>query len=180
MNDPLPLFVADPDQVAARGQALAPQQWAWYDQVQPLAAAGDPDLIAALTTTLATVSAAIDCTTCGRCCRQMGPQVEAAEAAALAAALGLQPELFRRGFLRPLWPAAAEDEQVWLLPSPCPLHDGLLCTVYAARPRPCRDFPQAAGQTPAAHLGQLVEFARICPIAFNTVEQVRQRVKGPA
>jgi Fe-S-cluster containining protein len=74
--------------------------------------------------------------------------------------------------LRPMWPGAAADDQVWLLPDPCPLHDGRLCTVYEHRPQVCRDFPQAVGANPVARLQIWVEYARICPITFNVIEQL--------
>lgn len=174
-----PILVSDPDEVAARGREMARAHWAWRDRVAPRLQAGDPVLAATLSQTLAEVDAAIDCASCGRCCRHMGPVVEADEATSLAGALDLSPAQFRDHYLRPMWPAAADAEQIWLLPAPCPLHDGLLCTVYEARPQPCRDFPGQAGQTPAGHLTQLVEFARLCPIAFNTVERLRRLPQRP-
>lgn len=171
------LLITDPDRVAELGQERAPDHWAWHDQILPRLVA-DPDLQMTLDQILGEITAAIDCTECGRCCRSLGPSVDQVETARLAGALNLSLSEFRGRFLRPMWPGAAADEQTWLLPDPCPFHDGLLCTVYEHRPGICRHFPQAVGDTPADRLTQLVEFARLCPITYNTVERMMQIAAG--
>jgi|GEM_PF-2659119 len=161
-----PDLLTDPD-------AIDPQAVARYEQLYrrlaPRLQAGEPGLAERLADLLAAVMARIDCTACGRCCRHMGPVVDDADAARLAAGLGLSVAGLRRRFLRPMWPGAAEADQVWLLPAPCPLHDGRLCTVYPRRPQPCRDFPQAVGADPVERLAIWVETAAFCPITFNTL-----------
>ncbi len=166
------LLVSDPDEVALLGPQRASEQWSFYEKAAPRLQAGDQALIARMETTLAAVMAQIDCTACGRCCAHMGPAVSTDEAGLLAAALAVSAEDLRRRYLRPMWPGAAADDQVWLLPDPCPLHDGRLCTVYAARPQVCRDFPQAVGANAAERLAIWVDMARICPITYHTVERL--------
>jgi len=102
----------------------------------------------------------------------MAPEVDDETAARLAAVLDLSVGELRRQLLRPLWPGAPAAEQRWLLPDPCPLHDGRLCTVYQHRPQICRDFPAAAGASPADRLRIFTETARLCPITFNVLERL--------
>ncbi len=161
-----PDLVTDPDaldpQIAARFGLL-------YRRLVPRLQAGEAGLAERLAALLTAVMARIDCTACGRCCRHTGPVVDEADATRLAAGLGLSVAGLRRRFLRPMWPGAAEVDQVWLLPAPCPFHDGRLCTVYPHRPQPCRDFPQAVGADPVERLAVWVETAAFCPITFNTL-----------
>lgn len=161
-----PDWVTDPDAI---DPAVAARYRQLYERLAPRLQAGEPGLAERLDALLAQVMARIDCTTCGRCCRHMGPIVDEADAARLAVGLGLSGDELRRRLLRPMWPGAAEADQVWLLPAPCPLHDGRLCTVYPHRPQPCRDFPQAVGADPVERLAIWVETAAFCPITFNTL-----------
>lgn len=161
-----PDWVTDPDAI---DPAVAARYRGLYERLAPRLQAGEPGLAERLDALLAQVMARIDCTTCGRCCRRMGPVVDEADAARLAAGLGLSVDELRQRLLRPMWPGAAEADQVWLLPDPCPLHDGRLCTVYPYRPQPCRDFPQATGADPVERLAIWVETAAFCPITFNTL-----------
>lgn len=169
-------MIIDPDEVAIQGNEQAASHWALYARLSPQLQAGDESLAARLDSLLAEVSAQIDCTSCGRCCRKMGPQLDDADMARLGEGLGLSLAAMRERLLRPMWPGAGEGDQIWLLPDPCPLHDGRLCTVYEHRPRVCRDFPQAVGANPVERLQIWVEYAHICPITFNTVEKLRNLV----
>ena len=169
MGDPL---VSDPDEVARLGRERAPEHWSLYERLLARLQANDAALLSSMDETLAGVIAQIDCTTCGRCCVHMGPVVSEGEAGRLAAALQIGLDELRQRHLQPMWPGAEASEQIWLLPDPCPLHDGRLCTVYGDRPQVCRDFPQAVGADPAERLTIWVEMARICPITFNTVERL--------
>lgn len=161
-----PNLITDPDAI---DPAVVARYRQLYERLASRLRAGEPGLAERLDALLAQVMAQIDCTTCGRCCRHMGPVVDEADAARLAAGLGLSVDALRQRLLRPMWPAAAEADQVWLLPDPCPLHDGRLCTVYPHRPQPCRDFPQAVGTDPVERLAIWVETAAFCPITFNTL-----------
>ncbi len=165
-------MIIDPDEVAATGKERAAAHWAVFARLSPRLQAGDEVLAARLDGILAEVSAQIDCTACGRCCRQMGPPLDEADLIRLETGLNLDRATMQSRLLRPMWPGAAADDQVWLLPDPCPLHDGRLCTVYEHRPQVCRDFPQAVGANPVERLQVWVEYARICPITFNTIERI--------
>ena len=169
MGDPL---VSDPDEVVRLGRERAPAHWSLYERMRVRLQAKDAPLVACMNEMLADIMGQIDCTTCGRCCVHMGPVVSEGEASRLASALQIGLDELRQLHLQPMWPGAAASEQVWLLPDPCPLHDGRLCTVYADRPQVCRDFPQAVGADPVERLAIWVEMARICPITFNTVERL--------
>lgn len=168
-------LVSDPDEVARLGRQHAPEHWALFERVVPQLQAGDASLLSNMNETLAEVMAQIDCTTCGRCCVHMGPVVSEGEAGRLAIALHIDLDELHLRHLRPMWPGAPVSEQIWLLPDPCPLHDGRLCTVYEDRPQVCRDFPQAVGADPEERLAIWVEMACICPITFNTVERLLSR-----
>lgn len=171
MDDPH-LLVSDPDVVARLGRERAPEHWRFYERMRVRLQAEDAPLVASMDETLAGVMAQIDCTTCGRCCVHMGPVVNEEEAGRLASALQIDLDELRLRHLQPMWPGAAASEQIWLLPDPCPLHDGRLCTVYEDRPQVCRDFPQAAGADPVERLAIWVEMARICPITYSTMERL--------
>ena len=165
-------FVTDPDEVARAGQARVGVHWALHGRLAPRMEAGDEALATRLDQIVAEVMAEIDCAACGRCCQHMGPLLAEDDSLRLATALGQTIAEFQERFAWPMWPGASTADQIWLLPAPCPFHDGRLCTVYEHRPQPCRDFPHASGATPAERLAVLVENARLCPIAFNTVEQL--------
>ena len=175
MAKPPPLLT-DPDQVADRGRELLTLQWEWYDAVFPRLQANDAQIAQSLEALTTEIMALIDCRTCGRCCRNMGPQVNAAEIATLAQVLALTPSSFRIHYLKPLWPDAPDDEQSWVLPAPCPLHDGLLCTVYEQRPQICRDFPANVGRDLAEKIAIFIESARTSPITFNVIERLRSQI----
>ncbi len=168
-----PAIISDPDQVATLGQARAAAQWAWFDALQRSGALTSDAFAQQMQQVLSTIMAAIDCRTCGRCCRHMGPTLSDADQQRLAEAWHIDIAELRQRWLRPMWPDAPAALQTWLLPDPCPLHDGLLCTIYEVRPQVCRDFPEHVGETPAARLQSWIESARICPITFNTVEHLR-------
>ncbi len=165
-------MVIDPDEVAILGREQATTHWAIYDALSRRLQDGEEGLVVTLDSVLAEVSANIDCAACGRCCRHMGPQLGDADQTRLSAGLNLSLEAMREGLLQPMWPGASEGDQIWLLPDPCPLHDGLLCTVYEHRPQVCRAFPQTVGANPIERLQIWVESARVCPITFNTLERL--------
>lgn len=171
MPQEIPLLT-NPDEVAIRGKERAASHWLLYDALAHRLRAGDDALAASLDQTLGEVMAGIDCTACGRCCQRMGPEVSPADMARLAEGLGASVAALQERLLRPMWPGASEADQVWLLPDPCPLHDGRLCTVYLQRPQVCRDFPQAVGADLVERLSIWVETARVCPITFNTLERL--------
>lgn len=165
-------MIIDPDEVAVLGKERAQAHWAVYGALSQRLRAGDAELASILDQVLADVCSGIDCTACGRCCRHMGPQLDEDDMNRLGAGLSLNTATLKERLLRPMWPGASEDDQIWLLPDPCPLHDGRLCTVYEHRPQVCREFPQAVGADHVERLQIWVESARICPITFNTLERL--------
>ncbi len=163
-------FIDSPDEVAVLGRARAEQHWALHDRL--VARLNEGELAAQIDALTREVAAVVDCSACGRCCQRMGPEIDDETARRLAAALDLSVGELRQQLLRPMWPGAPAAEQRWLLPDPCPLHDGLLCTIYEHRPRVCRDFPCEVGSSSAERLRIFVETARICPITYNVLERL--------
>ena len=120
---------------------------------------------------LAEVTAAIDCTTCGNCCREMGVAVEAEEIERLARHMGVSAEEFESRHV------ATDDGcgEKFMPETPCPFLGGTLCTIYEDRPAVCRDFPYLHKEHFRSRLFGVVDDCAICPIVFNVYEELKRR-----
>ena len=87
----------------------------------------------------------------------------------MAGALEMTLSAFRSTYLR----ADAEPgESGGRLPAPCPLLEGNLCRVYAARPDECRAYPHLDADF-VGHSIRRIEDASLCPIVYNVVEEMK-------
>jgi Fe-S-cluster containining protein len=113
------------------------------------------------------VSAAIDCTQCGNCCRALSVGVDPEDLVRLAD--HLQEELgelqARDSFIDP--------QHGLTLCAPCPYQCGNLCGVYTARPETCRQYPHLLQGDMRIRLSHLVDHAENCPIYFNVLERMK-------
>ena len=175
MNLPRITIIADPAEVYHRGHARYQTYSTALPTLQAWVSAEEKAQVI-LADILAEVIAVIDCTTCARCCDGFSPEVTVADQARLAAGLLQTVAQVRDAYLKPMWPDADEDQQVWLLPAPCPFLKERKCGVYAHRPMICRAFPQDLGETLTQRLAHFVESARFCPITYNVLENLLDRM----
>ena len=119
----------------------------------------------------------IDCTACANCCRHSVVSVSQAEIEALANYLDVNREEVVRNSTDPD-PEAPARRILKSKKDGCIFLDGNLCTVYAARPKACRDFPHV---TPGSHslgarVSSLCRWVSLCPILYNAFELYKHRV----
>jgi len=122
----------------------------------------------------AKVQERIDCTQCANCCRYSIVTVRAAEVARIAAFLNLDEAAVAQHYTVP----DGESPRARTLRSDrngCVFLKDNRCTIYAARPEACRNFPHVA---PGRHsLGGRLEshcrWAPLCPILFNALEEYK-------
>ena len=119
----------------------------------------------------------IDCTACANCCRHSVVSVSQAEIEALATYLDVNREEVVRNSTDPD-PEAPARRILKSKKDGCIFLDGNLCTVYAARPKACRDFPHV---TPGSHslgarVSSLCRWVSLCPILYNAFELYKHRV----
>ena len=125
---------------------------------------------------LAEVTAAIDCTTCANCCREMGVAVESEEIERLARHMGISAEEFESRHV-----ATDNDYGEKFMPeTPCPFLGGTLCTIYEDRPSVCREFPHLHKEGFRSRLLGVVDNSALCPIVFNVLEELKRRTRWRA
>jgi len=132
---------------------------------------GNEDVDAAVFRLNDTVSAAIDCTSCGNCCRSLMINVSDTDASALSAHLGMTRELFEEKYVE-----KSPGGRMVVNRIPCHFLEGNRCSVYEHRFSGCREFP-------ALHLPGFRErlfttfmhYSR-CPIIFNVVEGLKKEM----
>lgn len=114
------------------------------------------------------VSAQIDCTACGNCCRSIKPSLSGDEIKKIAHAKNMEPKTFLAQY-----PAEEDDGLLSFCKTPCPLLAGNRCSVYLARPHDCASYPHL--QEPDFLGGSIgtIENYRVCPIVFNVYEQMK-------
>jgi uncharacterized protein len=113
----------------------------------------------------------IDCTTCGNCCRTMHVTVDQFDIERLAKRLGMKPHAFEKKYV-----VLADDREKLLSRVPCAFLDGTRCSVYEDRPSACRDFPYLHVRDFRERTLMMVNNAALCPIVYNTLEQVKPKV----
>ena len=122
------------------------------------------------------ISSRIDCRECGHCCRSILPNLSPADITGLAAGLSMSNAEVTHRYLT----TREEDQNAHTFnATPCPFLDGNQCTVYESRPQSCRSYPHLHKQGFAHRLIQVVANYAICPIVFNTYEELKKRLWQP-
>lgn len=116
----------------------------------------------------ATISAAIDCTTCGNCCKNLMININQDEANALSNHLLQSRASFDEQYIE-----KGSNGMMLMNTIPCHFLSANKCSVYEYRFEGCREFP-------AMHLPQFKKrlFTTMmhynsCPIIFNVVEALK-------
>ncbi len=120
---------------------------------------------------LASVKAQIDCTQCANCCIQMGPSLDDEDIQRLARRLGMSADVFESVYL-----SKSKWGEQCISTRPCPFLDGKSCTVHEDRPKDCREFPHLHKEDIRSRSIAFIENAEICPIVFNTLQRLKQRL----
>ena len=167
------VFVTDPIETARLAAEKADENARFGGYLKHGLRWSDQRLDRAIHEAAAVVEQGVDCTTCGRCCREMSPSLSPAEIAILAGHLGLQQEQF---LARYTVPGGGVDAGEVLLKSPCTFLAGSLCSVYADRPACCREFPHLHKPLMRSRLLQVVNNAD-CPLVYNTLELLKARLR---
>ncbi len=115
-----------------------------------------------------TVSAQIDCTVCGNCCKSLMINVTEEEAGHLAAHLQQTRESFDETYLE-----KSDGGRMLMNTIPCSFLSDDKCTVYSHRFAGCREFPGLHLPQFNKRLFTIFMHYERCPIIFNVVEQLK-------
>jgi uncharacterized protein len=115
------------------------------------------------------VTAAIDCTKCGNCCREALPALWPSDVKRLATGLNLTEEQVHQRYLEP----GDQPDTFEFNAKPCPFLADNKCTVYEFRPDDCRSYPHLHKPERVSHLIGIVSNCSVCPIVFNVYERLK-------
>ena len=117
------------------------------------------------------VSAQIDCTKCGNCCRSLMINIEPGESERLSSHLNIPIQDFKDKFVE-------ESQQGHLVINTIPCHflNESKCSIYENRFSECREFPHLhkpgfIGRS----FSTFMHYGR-CPIVFNVIEQLKDEL----
>lgn len=114
------------------------------------------------------VSSAIDCTTCGNCCRTFIVSLDQEDKTRLCTHLEMDPESFTRDYLE-----KSQQGEYIFSHIPCRFLKDNRCTVYGVRPEDCRSYPHLHKKDVSLHLMALLGSYGVCPIVFNVLEKLK-------
>ena len=121
------------------------------------------------------IISAIDCTTCGNCCRSLDVYLVQDDAKRLAEGLTISVEAIETRYVDH---ETAEAAGEWgkFRQKPCTFLNGTRCSVYAHRPETCRTYPAL---TPDFRwtLEDSIGGASVCPIICNVLVTLCERLK---
>ena len=111
----------------------------------------------------------INCIECANCCKTTSPIFYPNDIDKVARALRLRPGDFIEKYLR-----VDEDGDYVLKSSPCPFLDfENHCTVYADRPRACREYPHTDRKKMVQITELTLKNTLVCPAVFEMVERLK-------
>jgi uncharacterized protein len=122
------------------------------------------------------VTPRIDCTQCGNCCRSLMINVDDADAGRLSAHLKLDKETFYNRYVE----RSSQGLLAVMNAIPCHFLQENKCTVYAARPNECREFPGLHHPGFTKRLFTIFMHYGRCPIIYNVVEALKKELTKPS
>ena len=112
----------------------------------------------------------LDCLTCANCCKTTSPIFYQNDIERVAKALRMKPGDFIEKYLR-----IDEDKDYVLKSSPCPFLDGdNYCSVYADRPKACREYPHTDRKKMVQIMDLTFKNTLVCPAVFEMVERLKK------
>jgi Fe-S-cluster containining protein len=136
---------------------------------------GDSDMIDASVMRLNTIiSAQIDCTQCGNCCKSLMINVTATEAESLANHLHISSESLKKKYLE-----ESMGGEMIISSIPCHFLDEKKCSIYQNRFEGCRDFPHLDKPGFTRRLFSIIMNYAVCPIIFNVIEALKEEIEFP-
>jgi Fe-S-cluster containining protein len=120
------------------------------------------------------VWAAIDCTACANCCREVHPTFSEEEVDRLARRVGMERVQFIQKYLER---TERGSENPWQTRSkPCPFLKDNLCSVYEDRPGDCSGYPYLYKPEFVSRTMAMIERAPTCPIVYEVLEKLKESV----
>ncbi|MEJ7768537.1 MAG: YkgJ family cysteine cluster protein [Chitinophagaceae bacterium] len=114
------------------------------------------------------VSAQIDCTQCGNCCRSLIINIDPLETHTLSGYLDLPLQVFKEKYVE-----ESQQGQLVVNTVPCHFLENNKCTIYEHRFLQCREFPHLHKTGFQKRLqGTLLHYGN-CPIVFNVIEELK-------
>ncbi|MGD8267104.1 MAG: YkgJ family cysteine cluster protein [Desulfobacterales bacterium] len=119
------------------------------------------------------VSAAIDCTACGNCCKTIPPHLNRKDILKLSKTLEIAPERFISDYVY-----KNEDGDLVMKRMPCPFLIEKKCAHYDSRPADCASYPHLHKSDFAYRLIGVIQNYSICPIVFNVYEALKHKLRS--
>ncbi|MEM7347964.1 MAG: YkgJ family cysteine cluster protein [Chloroflexota bacterium] len=116
------------------------------------------------------VSAQIDCTECGNCCKQISPTLAQNDISNFASGIKMSVKKFQEIYLI----LDEDDSSTYLFKQqPCPFLKDNLCINYDNRPADCQSYPHIDKENFVSRLWGVIDNYAICPIVFNVYEHLK-------
>jgi Fe-S-cluster containining protein len=116
----------------------------------------------------------IDCTQCGNCCTHLRPILAESDIDILIRNLQLSREKFKKAYVM-----TDEEGDMLFKKLPCAFLSDRKCGLYNSRPEDCRSYPHLYKNDFTSRLYGIFENYAICPIVFNVVEDLKNRLGFP-
>lgn len=114
-----------------------------------------------------------DCLECANCCKTTGPLFTDKDIQRISKHFRMKEFDFIKSFLR-----IDEDKDYVLQETPCTfLGADNYCSIYEVRPKACREFPHTDRKKFQQISKLTMENVKMCPAAFNIVEEMKKRIK---
>ena len=111
-----------------------------------------------------------NCLECANCCKTTGPLFTDKDISKIAKHLNLKPSDFTEKYLR-----IDEDRDYVLKSVPCAfLGEDNSCSIYAFRPKACREFPHTDRRKQFQLLALTKKNVEVCPAVFNIIEKLKR------
>lgn len=117
------------------------------------------------------VSARVDCTRCGNCCRSLIINIQPEEAEVLSAHFNILSNEFKQKFIE-----ESQQGQLVMNTIPCHFLSGRKCSIYEHRFKECREFPHLHKSGFISRLSGILMYYGICPIIFNVIESLKDEL----
>ncbi len=117
------------------------------------------------------ISAQIDCTQCGNCCKSLMINVTSEDTKALATHLHISQADVKEKYIE----ESGQGEMI-INTIPCHFLRGTTCSIYEHRFTDCREFPHLHKPHFTSRLFGTLMYYEMCPIVYNVVEKLKEKL----